>query len=111
MSRGLLMVTGLCIAMGGALASTASAQVSCSGLPAFANCTAYAAGASVTYNGSKYTNIANAPIPANRDCSPNSPYTPATDNWWANNGTCSSATPTPTTATATATATTATATR
>jgi chitinase len=78
------------------LAGSASAQVSCSGLPAFATCTAYANGASVTFNGSKYTTI--APIPNNRDCPPNSPYDPSSDNWWTNNGTCSS------TATATATA-------
>jgi hypothetical protein len=67
--------------------SVASAQVSCSGLPAFASCTAYATGASVTYNGSKYTSI--APIAANRDCPPNSPYNPSNDNWWTNIGTCS----------------------
>jgi chitinase len=86
---------------------SASAQVSCSGVPAFAYCTAYASGASVTYNGSKYTSI--APIPNNRDCPPNSPFSPGTDNWWTNNGTCSggggaTATPTrPPNATATAT--------
>jgi hypothetical protein len=71
--------------------------VSCTGIPAFAYCTAYANGASVTYNGAKYTAI--APIPNNRDCPPNSPYTPATDNWWTNNGACTTG------ATATATAT------
>jgi hypothetical protein len=96
----------------------ASAQVSCTGLPAFASCTAYASGASVTYNGSKYTTV--APIPTTRDCPPNSPYNPSTDNWWTNNGTCSggatptsTARPTATTARATATPTTggATATR
>src|SRR4029079_10305713 len=87
----------------------ASAQVSCSGLPAFANCTAYAAGASVTFNGSKYTNTSGVAIPATRDCSPNSPYTPATDNWWTNNGTCTSGGATATaTARATATPTTGT---
>jgi chitinase len=76
-------------------ASPVQAQVSCSGVPAFAYCTAYANGAAVTYNGSKYTSI--AAIPNNRDCPPNSPYTPPADNWWTLNGTCSgSATPTPT---------------
>jgi chitinase len=70
-----------------AFLGSASAQVSCSGVPAFASCTAYANGASVTFNGSKYTSI--APIPNNRDCPPNSPYNPSSDNWWTNNGTCS----------------------
>jgi chitinase len=86
----------------------ASAQVSCAGVPAFASCTAYANGAAVTYNGSKYTSI--APIPANRDCPPNSPYNPGNDNWWTSNGTCTGGTATPTqtsapTATRTSTAT------
>jgi hypothetical protein len=103
MSRRLLMVVGLCLAIGGAFASTASAQVSCSGLPAFASCTAYANGTSVTYNGSKYTTI--APIPNNRDCPPSSPYNPSNDNWWTNNGTCSGSSTATATATKTATAT------
>jgi chitinase len=74
---------------------------------AFKSCTAYATGAQVSFNGSNYTSI--APIAANRDCPPNSPFDPSTDNWWTNNGACTSgATPTATTgATATATATTA----
>jgi hypothetical protein len=98
-------------ALAAVTAADASAQVSCSGVPAFAICAAYATGASVTYNGSKYTSI--APIPNNRDCPPNSPYYPANDNWWTPNGTCSggaTATSTATatrTSTATATATTA----
>jgi hypothetical protein len=88
-------------------AGPSSAQVSCSGVPAFANCTAYAAGASVVFNNTKYTAL--AAIPTTRDCPPSSPYTPSTDNWWTSNGACSgSATATATKApTATATATTA----
>jgi hypothetical protein len=70
------------------------AQVSCVGLPAFQSCTAYASGASVVFNNTKYTSI--APIPSNRDCPPNSPYDPSTDNWWRNDGPCSGATPTST---------------
>jgi hypothetical protein len=103
MKTKLLSVVSLCL-MAMASVGTASAQVSCSGLPAFASCTAYATGTSVTYNGSKYTAI--APIPNNRDCPPNSPFNPSNDNWWVNNGTCGGATPTATTgATPTATAT------
>jgi chitinase len=83
---------GLALALVGVVVPAASAQVSCTGVPAFAYCTAYASGASVTYNGSKYTTV--APIPNTRDCPPNSPYSPSTDNWWTNNGTCSAATPT-----------------
>jgi hypothetical protein len=88
MDRRVLRAVEFCLAFGFlcAIAPSASAQVSCSGLPAFASCTAYATGTSVTYNGAKYTSI--APIPANRDCPPNSPYNPAVDNWWTNNGTC-----------------------
>src|SRR4051794_33878891 len=105
MKTKLLIVVSLCL-LAVVSANTASAQVSCSGVPAFANCTAYANGASVTYNGSKYTSI--AAIPNNRDCPPNSPFNPSTDNWWTNNGTCTAgATPTATTVRATATATTA----
>jgi beta-glucanase (GH16 family) len=58
----------------------------CAGIPAFASCTSYATNASVTYNNSKYHAI--APIPNNRDCPPNSPYNPSTDNWWVNDGGC-----------------------
>jgi chitinase len=68
--------------------------VSCTGLSAFASCTAYASGASVTFNNSKYTAV--APIAANRDCPPNSPYDPSSDNWWTNNGACDSGTATAT---------------
>src|SRR5438132_14394525 len=99
------LVVGLClsIALGGAFASRASAQVSCAGIPAFASCTAYATGASVVYNNSKYTSI--APISATRDCPPNSPYNPSNDNWWTNNGTCSAGGTATATATRTSTAT------
>jgi Alginate lyase len=83
---------GIAIMLGAGSAQAAT----CTGLPAFASCTAYANGASVTFGGARYTTI--AAIPNNRDCPPNSPYTPATDNWWTNNGTCSGS------ATATATA-------
>src|SRR5438034_8576945 len=78
--------------MGMALLASARAQAAC---PTFAYCTAYAAGAVVTYNGANYT--AAYAISSTRDCSA---YTPATDNWWSPGGTCGSAT-----ATATATAT------
>jgi hypothetical protein len=58
----------------------------CAGVPAFASCTAYANGAKVVYNNALYHAI--APIPNNRDCPPNSPYNPANDNWWVNDGGC-----------------------
>ena len=67
-------------------AGVASAQVSCSGVPAFASCTAYASGAKVVYNNALYHAI--APIPNNRDCPPNSPFNPGNDNWWVNDGGC-----------------------
>jgi hypothetical protein len=78
----------------------ASAQVNCAGVPAFASCTAYASGASVVFNNTKYTAI--AAISSARDCPPNSPYNPSTDNWWTNNGTCAATTPTDATPSATA---------
>jgi hypothetical protein len=104
MQRKLLWAT--CAVLSG-WAGQAGAQVSCAGLPAFQSCTAYASGTSVVFAGAKYTTIAN--VSATRDCPPSSPYDPSTDNWWTNNGTCSTgATPTatrpPATATATATA-------
>jgi hypothetical protein len=77
-----------------AFAGAASAQVSCSGVPAFASCTAYASGSSVVFNNTKYTSI--APIAANRDCPPSSPFDPSSDNWWTNNGACTGATATAT---------------
>jgi Glycosyl hydrolases family 18 len=102
MERRQIAVVVLCAVSGIAAAGSASAQVSCAGVPAFLSCTAYVSGASVVFNGSKYTAL--AAIPATRDCPPSSPYDPASDNWWTNNGTCSGATATPTTPT-TATAT------
>jgi hypothetical protein len=107
-----MMAVGIGVA---ASASPASAQL-CAGVPVFQSCTAYASGASVVYNNSKYTAI--APISATRDCPPSSPYNPGNDNWWTLNGSCNDAPPTPTrtvtptrTATPTATTGTATATR
>jgi beta-glucanase (GH16 family) len=58
----------------------------CAGVPAFANCTAYASGAKTVYNNALYHTI--AAIPNNRDCPPNSPYNPSSDNWWVNDGGC-----------------------
>jgi hypothetical protein len=95
------LLTRVCVVSAVLAAAPARAQVSCSGVPAFASCTQYAAGASVIYNNTKYTSIVS--IPGSRDCPPNSPFNPSTDNWWTNNGTCSGATATRT-ATATGTA-------
>jgi chitinase len=100
------VVAGFCFAFVAAFGAGASAQVSCTGVPAFATCTAYASGASVVFNNAKYTAI--APISVTRDCPPGSPYNPSNDNWWTNNGACTGggATPTATpTRTATPTAT------
>lgn len=58
----------------------------CAGVPAFATCTAYASGASVVFNNTRYHAI--APIAATRDCPPSSPFDPSTDNWWVNDGGC-----------------------
>jgi hypothetical protein len=58
----------------------------CAGVPAFASCTAYATGARVVYNNTLYHAV--APIPATRDCPPNSPFNPSNDNWWVNDGGC-----------------------
>jgi hypothetical protein len=58
----------------------------CSGIAAFKSCTAYASGASVTFNNALYHSI--AAIPSTRDCPPNSPYDPSNDNWWVNDGGC-----------------------
>lgn len=87
------MVVLAVIALVGFTGLNASAA-NCSGVPAFAICTAYANGAQVTFNNSLYHSI--APIPSNRDCPPNSPYNPGNDNWWVNDGACGSGTPTPT---------------
>jgi hypothetical protein len=84
MQRKLLWAT--CVVLSG-FAGQAAAQVSCAGVPAFQSCTAYASGASVVFGGAKYTAV--TAIAATRDCPPSSPYDPSTDNWWTNNGTCS----------------------
>jgi hypothetical protein len=55
-------------------------------VPQFQTCTAYATGARVVFNNALYHAI--APIPATRDCPPNSPFDPSTDNWWVNDGGC-----------------------
>src|SRR4051812_31162002 len=81
------LLSSAVVAVLGLSGATASAQVSCTGLAAFATCKAYPSGTAVTFNGSKYTAL--APITATRDCPPTSPYNPSTDNWWTNNGTCS----------------------
>jgi hypothetical protein len=80
------------------LAGATAEAVSCSGLPNFATCTAYANGAAVRFNNHKYTAVAS--IPNNRDCPPSSPYDPSSDNWWRDDGVCDggSATATATTA-------------
>jgi chitinase len=97
-------------ATSGATATATTGSGSCSGLPAFASCTAYALGVSVSYNGTKYTTIGT--ISSSRDCPPSSPYNPSSDNWWRNDGACSGSSPTATaTRTPTATGPTATATR
>jgi predicted carbohydrate-binding protein with CBM5 and CBM33 domain len=58
----------------------------CTGVAAFQSCTAYAAGAKVVYNNTLYHAL--AAVSNTRDCPPNSPYNPSTDNWWANDGGC-----------------------
>jgi hypothetical protein len=77
--------------------------VSCTGLPTFAECTAYANGAAVKYNNKKYTAI--AAISSTRDCPPAQPYNPSTDNWWRDDGTCDGGATATATARGTATAT------
>jgi hypothetical protein len=89
-------------ATAGATATATTGGSGCTA-PAFASCTAYAVGASVSFQGTKYTAI--GAISSTRDCPPSSPYDPPTDNWWRNDGACSGG-PTPTaTRTPTATAT------
>jgi non-reducing end alpha-L-arabinofuranosidase len=58
----------------------------CSGVPAFATCTAYPNGSKVVFNNTLYHTIAD--VPATRDCPPNSPFDPSSDNWWVNDGGC-----------------------
>jgi beta-glucanase (GH16 family) len=69
-----------------ATATATTGSGSCAGVPAFASCTAYASGAKVVFNNTLYHSI--APIPATRDCPPNSPFDPSNDNWWVNDGGC-----------------------
>jgi beta-glucanase (GH16 family) len=82
---------------GATATATSSGTGNCAGVSAFASCTAYANGAKVVFNNTLYHSI--AAVPATRDCPPNSPFDPSTDNWWVNDGACSGG------ATATATAT------
>jgi chitinase len=66
----------------------------CSGLQDWSCSTSYGLGASVRFNGSRYTLCAQCSRAAS--CPG---FTPAADNWWSNQGTCdggSPATPTPT---------------
>ena len=58
----------------------------CAGVPAFASCTAYPNGSKVVFNNTLYHTIAD--VPATRDCPPNSPFDPSSDNWWVNDGGC-----------------------
>src|SRR5262245_3187268 len=78
-----------------ALSAAAPARaVDCSGLTNWSCSTAYGLGASVKYNGSKYTLCAQC---ARAATCPG--FAPDADNWWTNNGTCdggTSPTPTPT---------------
>jgi aryl-phospho-beta-D-glucosidase BglC (GH1 family) len=80
--------------------ATATGSGTCVGLPAFTSCTAYANGAAVAFAGHRYHAIGT--ISATRDCPPSSPYDPASDNWWVDDGACTGGAPT-FTATATAT--------
>jgi hypothetical protein len=91
-----------CIAFGGCITPTKTATATatatatktatprpvgiCSGVPAFASCTAYASGAKVVFGNRLYHSI--AAIPSTRDCPPRSPYDPSDDNWWLNDGGC-----------------------
>jgi hypothetical protein len=58
----------------------------CAGVAAFASCTAYPNGSKVVFNNTLYHTIAD--VPATRDCPPNSPFDPSSDNWWVNDGGC-----------------------
>ena len=88
------VVTVLTIAAVGAAAPVLA--VDCSGLSEWSCGTSYGAGASVRFNGSKYTLCS---VCSRAASCPG--FTPADDNWWTNNGTCDggvspTATPTPT---------------
>jgi hypothetical protein len=66
--------------------TTSGGTGACAGVAAFKTCTAYASGAKATFNNALYHTI--AAIPNNRDCPPNSPYDPQSDNWWVLDGAC-----------------------
>src|SRR5688572_11262145 len=75
-------------------AATPALAVSCAGLAEWSCNTSYGLGASVTFNGSKYTLCSACSRAAT--CPG---FTPEADNWWTNNGICdggTSPTPTPT---------------
>ena len=81
------------VTMGAVSAATPALAVDCSGLAEWSCSTSYGLGASVRFNGSKYTLCSACSRAAS--CPG---FTPAEDNWWTNNGACdgTSATPTPT---------------
>jgi chitinase len=79
-------------------AATPALAVSCAGLAEWSCSTSYGLGASVRFNGSKYTLCSACSRAAS--CPG---FTPEADNWWTNNGVCdggTSPTPTPTPTTA-----------
>jgi chitinase len=101
--KNMLITASLVLALLVSAAGTASAQANCAGVPAFGTCTAYAIGAKVVFNNALYHSI--AAINNTRDCPPNSPFDPSTDNWWVNDGTCAAGGTATATRTNTATAT------
>jgi hypothetical protein len=66
--------------------ATAVSSGQCTGVAAFASCTAYASGAKVVFNNTLYQAL--VAVPSTRDCPPTSPYDPSSDNWWTNLGGC-----------------------
>jgi len=92
---GIVRVLVVAVLAIGAFAGAAPAlAVDCSGLSEWSCSTSYGLGASVRYNGSKYTLCAACSRAAS--CPG---FAPDADNWWTNNGTCdggTSPTPTPT---------------
>jgi chitinase len=88
-----LVPLALALVVSSVFASPALA-VDCSGLAEWSCSTSYGLGASVRFNGSKYTLCAACSRAAS--CPG---FSPAADNWWTNNGVCdggTSPTPTPT---------------
>jgi predicted alpha-1,6-mannanase (GH76 family) len=83
-SRATATATATARATATATATTSAGQ--CTGVPAFATCTAYANGSKVVFNNTLYHTIAD--VPATRDCPPSSPFDPSNDNWWVNDGGC-----------------------